>query len=664
MRKSLARAGRIGAVFLMVGLQAGLSAFAAPLDADIQRRVREATFEVVVPKPAKETVTYDKAWQDLIPYQLRSDKYLSIGTAFAIGPGRYVTAMHVLSAAFGDSQREPMLRDAAGNIYPIDKIVKGSADQDFVMFTLAKAPGHSAVLDVQEKPELNETVYAVGNALGEGIVMREGNYTSDTPEEESGRWKWQRFSAPISGGNSGGPLVDAKGQVIGVVRAMRTSENTLNFAVPIELVTKAPENVVTVDSRSITGFLVFDATKASRVKADIPLPKSFADFSAAYAKLSDDFSAGQLRELMAENASDTFPRGKSSERLLHGLYERSAPGVVVKGGNGLWAIPSLNFTRLDLGHDGWQDAASFKGISIFHRHKPDDVQAAAWYADPQLARELVLKSSPPTIHVGGENAKILSMGKPEEDTRFTDIWGRVWQIRIWHPTTAFSSEWLAEFDLPVPDGTVGFDTRLMPIARASQLERLKLLTGFIAASYEGKLSQWDQFLKQEALLPRQLKPAMLRVDYGRSLAFDDRRLAFSFGPDLQKIERDLHLRLDFAFIPTEADAALLDIAGVSTFNSDDKTETGIFRHSTPAASANESVRKEWQKRLHHEHPYDAVASLVNGKQAISAIYGSADAEPAPEVLYTFQYRAESTTSQDAMKAKLDLLMRDAKVGER
>ncbi|XHS78732.1 serine protease [Burkholderiaceae bacterium UC74_6] len=648
----------------LAGLQVVSAASAAPLDAEIQRRVREATFEVVVPKPAKETVVYDKPWQDLLPFQLRSDKFISIGTAFSVGSGRYVTAMHVLVAAMGDSGREPVLRDAGGKLYPIDKIVKGSADQDFVVFTLAQAPERAAVLEVEEKPELNETVYAVGNALGEGIVMREGNYTSDTPEEESGRWNWQRFSAPISGGNSGGPLVDGKGRVIGVVRAKRTTENTLNFSVPIALVNQAPDQVMTSDSRGVTGFIVFEKTKAARFKASISLPKSFADFSVAYLKALEDFNAEQLRALLSENAAETFPRGSGSDRLLHSLYERSAPSVVAQGSNGHWGFSQLTFTRLDLGHEGWQDIAAYKGISIFHRRRPDNVDPAKWYGDPQVAKELVFKASPAAIHVGGENAKVVSIGKPEEDTLFTDAWGRVWQIRVWHVTSMLSSNWLAEFDLAVPDGTVGMEAQLSPMVRNGQLERMKLLTGFIATSYEGKLSQWDQFLAQKSLLPKQLARPVYRVDYGRSFSYDDRHLAFAYGPELQKIDKDSRLRLDFAFIGAKPDGAVLDIGGVVTVNGDDKSETAIYRHNAPGANASEAARKDWDKRLRREHPYDALVMPVNGKQSISAVYGAADAQPAPDVLYTFRYFGETGTPQEAMKAKLDLLMREAKVSER
>ena len=197
MQKVLAAAVRIGGVAFL-GLQLCASVLAAPLEPDIQRKVREATFEVVVPKPAEESIRYDKPWHELLPFQMRNDKYVSVGTAFAIGDHQFATAMHVLIASFGDSRGEPLLRDAAGKLYPIAQITKGSFDQDFAVFTLTDPPDLTAALELNERPALNGTVYAVGNALGEGVVMREGNYTSDTPEEDSGRWSWMRFSAPIS----------------------------------------------------------------------------------------------------------------------------------------------------------------------------------------------------------------------------------------------------------------------------------------------------------------------------------------------------------------------------------------------------------------------------------------------------------------------------------
>jgi hypothetical protein len=41
---------------------------------------------------------------------------------------------------------------------------------------------------------LDDPDLAVGNALGEGIVIRDGPYNSAMPEEQGNWWKWIRFS--------------------------------------------------------------------------------------------------------------------------------------------------------------------------------------------------------------------------------------------------------------------------------------------------------------------------------------------------------------------------------------------------------------------------------------------------------------------------------------
>ena len=95
-------------------------------------------------------------------------------------------------------------------------------------------------------------MFAVGNALGEGIVIRDGLLTSLTPEAQDGRWKWLRFSAAASPGNSGGPLLDAQGRVIGLVAAKSPNEN-LNYALPIERLLNAPEKQRTFEVRESFG---------------------------------------------------------------------------------------------------------------------------------------------------------------------------------------------------------------------------------------------------------------------------------------------------------------------------------------------------------------------------------------------------------------------------
>ena len=75
----------------------GLSVFAwvlvahAGVTPELQHAMREATFEVVLKKPEHETVFYEKPLPlELLPYIERTDKYSSIGSAFAFGHNAYV----------------------------------------------------------------------------------------------------------------------------------------------------------------------------------------------------------------------------------------------------------------------------------------------------------------------------------------------------------------------------------------------------------------------------------------------------------------------------------------------------------------------------------------------------------------------------------------------
>ena len=271
-RPFIARIGLAALLVISLSLSGTHRSFAASLDPSVLQKVQAATFEVVIPKPVNDPLTYEKPLPlDLLPYQFRNDKYLSIGTAFALGGNRYVTAAHVINLGIGSLMGAPALRDADGHVYAIDKITQFSLGQDFVVFSLATQPAKVAALETNTKPALNNLVYAVGNALGTGVVVRDGLYTSDTPEDQDGRWKWMRFSAAASPGNSGGPLLDKDGKIIGIVLMKSPNEN-LNYALPIDEVLKAPDHLAVIDKRFPYQASFLDTSQTGTFKEQFALP--------------------------------------------------------------------------------------------------------------------------------------------------------------------------------------------------------------------------------------------------------------------------------------------------------------------------------------------------------------------------------------------------------
>jgi len=103
---------------------------------------------------------------------------------------------------------------------------------------LVKFEFPSSPVAFRAKPaEVGEDVFAVGFPYtGElGLHFTKGSVSSDTgPENDA---SLLQFTAPVQQGNSGGPLLDESGLVIGVVRAILVPGQNVNFAIHADLVT-------------------------------------------------------------------------------------------------------------------------------------------------------------------------------------------------------------------------------------------------------------------------------------------------------------------------------------------------------------------------------------------------------------------------------------------
>ena len=648
------------ALLLLCGLGAQGPARAASMDPKLLPNVQASTFEVVAAKPVHDPLTYArKLPMDLLPYQERTDKYYSIGTAFAIGHNRYVTAGHVLMIGL-DSQWGPLaLRDADGKVYPIDKIRKFSLRKDFVMFSL-KHPPSEAALPVNIHPQLNKVVYAVGNALGTGVVIRDGLYTSNTPEQQSGSWKWMRFSAAASPGNSGGPLLDTHGKVVGVV-LMKSANENLNYALPISEVLAAPDDKAVIDERVSYQFDVFDTTLHNIFKGQFRLPLTQAAFFRAFGKLQEQYSDAQLKALLAHDPQRMFPNGPGSHELLHQVPSmRNFPSLVTRDNNGQWGLSGKRSRKVTLDDNGYIEVGSYQHDLLLHLRKPDGVPAAKLYHDPVTLMDLILRTGYMKRRVGNDHVKITSLGKPARDFVHEDKWHRRWQVRVWPMPYANTNVILMA--LPVPDGYVG----LMQFAKAGQthdyLINAEALSDFMYVTYDGMLRQWKEFLAQRDLLPDAFKDIRIDFDYGKHFDYASKRINLSWTPKLQKIQPDSVLTLGFSFFK-DHDKVVWDVADVwAAPNPYDSDAINVARLVQPTGDMEDSFKSTWHKVEHRRHPYDGVARNDDDIMKITSVAGPvADADP--QVLYPVYYHREGAQAQPAMAAKLKMLMDGLKIQE-
>jgi hypothetical protein len=639
----------LAALVLVIGAGTPVPAHATELSNSVQQSIRAATFEVVQLKPPDGEVTYERPLPlELIPYQQRTDKYRSIGTAFAIGPNRYVTAAHVINLGTGSQFGPPALRDGAGKVYDIDQVLKYSERRDFVVFTLRDPPRTARSLAPGGKPALNAAVFAVGNALGEGVIIRDGVYTSDTPEELDGQWKWLRFSAAASPGNSGGPLVDDHGRVVGVVLRKSPAEN-LNVALPISELLNAKDGEARVGARLPVRMAMFDASETVTFDERFDLPKPLADFSSTLRDLSVKLITGAEQKLLEHNAAHLFPRGPGSDRLLYTVDRMAFPRLIREDANKGWVANAPQMQTVQLDANGFvEQSAGFVRLRV-----PDGVSLATLYGDDKLYLDMLLKAHVLRRTVGSDSVRVTSLGKPQHSAHFTDRWGRTWQMRDW--AIPYDDQILTAVSLPTPEGYVAALTTVGSGYNELVHRGQQIICDYLALTLLGSLAQWQDYLAQPGMQPKAFEALKIQIDPTQEVGFHSGYFDLTVKPELVSLSKDSMLFLDFGFTGT-ADAATWSVQRV-VVSERLHTENWVhaIRRTEPPASLPDSFQSNWTKHKTHSFPFDGQIESQNGQTRISAAVPPPGAGPNPRVLFGLEVTREGVQTQASMARRLELL---------
>lgn len=634
-----------------LGCTAGTAATLAP---GVQQKLNSATFEVVIAKPESDPLTYEKALPlELIPYRERTDKFQSIGTAFAIGPNRFVSAAHVISAGNGSQYGPLALRNAAGTTYRIDKIIKYSSSEDYAEFSLMNPPVVGP-LEARSRPPLNTPVFAVGNALGEGVVVRDGLYTSDSPEERDGRWQWIRFSAAASPGNSGGPLIDRNGKVVGVVLRKSPNEN-LNFALAIGQVLNGSEEAGVIEGRSSYRIMVMKATDSVSVNEKITLPKTLDEFYASARLIGDNWLTKIHSDFMKTHADAIFPLGKS-EQLLSSVYAETFPKLISQSDSGTWTLVGDAPRKVQLEKNGYLQEGTSDSALLVRLRAPDDVSGADLISNSKTFMDLLLKGNPVTRPMGTDSVRVTSMGKASDESWFTDDYQRKWQIRSW--LVPFNDTVIITVALPTPDGMVMMMSLAPTTLRESVTKEMEALCAFFYVSYTGTLAQWHAFLDNPIALPATLSNVKIQFDYSRGLGIRSSRFETLVPVTVLKIDTDSVLMLKYSYM-REGASTVWDLGGVYLADSAQNQKwVGLLRRLKPSPSMPEEMARSWRTMTTGTHPWDDVPFLTGGRTEINAMVNMKDvAAGKTNVGYTISLNSEGAQPITKMKNELSALQR-------
>jgi serine protease Do len=160
----------------------------------------------------------------------REEPHLGAGTGFIIdADGSILTNQHVI-----DRAERITVKLSDGRSFRA-RVIGADADTDIALIKIDGQAGLPvATLGDSDTLRMGEWVCAIGNPLGYehsvtvGVVSYLGRKLFDASLDD-----YIQTDAAINYGNSGGPLINARGEVIGINSAISSRANNIGFAVPI-----------------------------------------------------------------------------------------------------------------------------------------------------------------------------------------------------------------------------------------------------------------------------------------------------------------------------------------------------------------------------------------------------------------------------------------------
>jgi len=260
-----------------------------------------------------------------------SDGVTRQGTGVILrGDGVIVTDYHVC----GDAANA-RIKMRNGDIYDQVSIVEIDEKKDIVVMKI-KATGLPALpVADSDAVKIGSTVYAIGAPLGLEGSITNGIISSVRPANEMFTWadnfKIIQFTAPVAHGSSGSPLLNDRGQVVGLAFAIKNEGQNLNAAIPINYVTPL------LDSKKEGTLLGKLSPKdaVSRLSTTESVEEIAGTFTGDWAS-NDEKAQGEL--VLTVSFAEGVPTVKAVFTGSKDLTEDVLDATFTSMGNGVWKM--------------------------------------------------------------------------------------------------------------------------------------------------------------------------------------------------------------------------------------------------------------------------------------------------------------------------------------
>jgi S1-C subfamily serine protease len=234
----------------------------------------------------------------------RAGVSLGQGSGFFIDDsGTLITNAHVVLA---DNASLVVVRLVDESTHFVEEVQAVNREMDLAVLKVpAPLAAYTPLAD--SAPKVGMRVFAVGNPVGLRHTFSEGLVSGIRPYK--GNHSIIQTTAPISPGSSGGPLLDEKGDVVGVTTMQHVIGQNLNFAMPASAVQE----------------LISKVGEAQKISS---LTTGSTDDSAATGDVVKIIPVGMLETLAGIKGVEVVVEGLHADARFAGLRESTLQNMV------------------------------------------------------------------------------------------------------------------------------------------------------------------------------------------------------------------------------------------------------------------------------------------------------------------------------------------------
>ena len=151
--------------------------------------------------------------------------------------GEILTNYHVIASMGGSENNALEVKTTDGKTFKATVLGKDK-ELDVALIKIDAVHLPFAKLGDSDSLRIGEWVVAIGNPLGLEHTVTQGIISAKGRKLDTGVSSFLQTDAAINHGNSGGPLLNLKGEVIGINTAINPAGQNIGFAVPISMVNR------------------------------------------------------------------------------------------------------------------------------------------------------------------------------------------------------------------------------------------------------------------------------------------------------------------------------------------------------------------------------------------------------------------------------------------